>query len=74
MYSIRCRLLPPDEEGGMSGDERGFTTAQLHTRHWVLTAADGTTDEVDGEGVVGRCVLVDMVLTSAVTFTCLEVT
>lgn len=38
----------------MSSDERGFTTAQLHTRHWVLTAADGTTDEVNGEGVVGR--------------------
>ena len=37
VYSIRIKLLAPAEEGGMSAAERGFETAQLSTRHWVLT-------------------------------------
>jgi ApaG protein len=28
-------------------------TAQLRTRHWVITDGDGRVDEVRGEGVVG---------------------
>ncbi|MBI2391434.1 MAG: Co2+/Mg2+ efflux protein ApaG [Deltaproteobacteria bacterium] len=31
----------------------GPLTAQLRTRHWVITDADGHVDEVRGEGVVG---------------------
>ena len=38
----------------MSAAERGFETAQLSTRHWVLTTADGEQERVDGPGVVGR--------------------
>ena len=32
----------------------GETTAQLVTRHWVITDADGKVEEVKGEGVVGE--------------------
>ena len=31
----------------------GAITAQLRTRHWIITDADGKVDEVRGEGVVG---------------------
>jgi ApaG protein len=31
----------------------GQQTAQLRTRHWIITDADGNVDEVRGEGVVG---------------------
>jgi ApaG protein len=31
----------------------GNLTAQLRTRHWIITDADGHVDEVRGEGVVG---------------------
>lgn len=31
----------------------GPLTAQLRTRHWIITDADGHVDEVRGEGVVG---------------------
>ncbi len=31
----------------------GKATAQLRTRHWIITDADGNIDEVRGEGVVG---------------------
>ena len=32
----------------------GETTAQLVTRHWVITDAEGKVEEVKGEGVVGE--------------------
>jgi ApaG protein len=32
----------------------GETTAQLISRHWVITDADGKVDEVRGDGVVGE--------------------
>lgn len=54
VYSIRIRLLAPDEEGGLSVAARGFETAQLNTRHWRLHQADGGVEPVDGPGVVGR--------------------
>ena len=54
VYSIRIRLLTPGEDGYMSAAERGFETAQLCTRHWVITSADGEASRVDGPGVVGR--------------------
>ena len=54
VYSIRLKLLAPDEEGGLSAAERGFETAQLSTRHWRLVQASGEVESVDGPGVVGR--------------------
>ena len=32
----------------------GQTTAQLLSRHWIITDADGEVKEVQGEGVVGN--------------------
>ncbi len=32
----------------------GSVPAQLLTRHWIITDADGNTQEVRGEGVVGE--------------------
>lgn len=32
----------------------GETTAQLVSRHWVITDAEGRVEEVSGEGVVGE--------------------
>lgn len=32
----------------------GESTAQLISRHWVITDADGKVEEVKGEGVVGE--------------------
>ena len=31
----------------------GELTAQLRTRHWIITDAEGNVDEVRGDGVVG---------------------
>ena len=53
-YSIRIALLPPSHEGHVSAAARGFRTAQLHRRHWTLSASDGTAEHVHGDGVVGR--------------------
>lgn len=33
---------------------RGAAPAQLVSRHWIITDANGNTREVDGEGVVGE--------------------
>jgi len=52
-YSIRLALVAPGEEGHLPAAQRGFETAQLHTRHWVLRQADGGADQVHGKGVVG---------------------
>ena len=51
---MRLRLLRPDEDGGLSQDERGFASCQLDTRHWTMQNTDGTVDPVVGSGVVGR--------------------
>lgn len=32
----------------------GTEAAQLRSRHWVITDADGRVEEVRGEGVIGR--------------------
>ena len=32
----------------------GDVTAQLKTRHWIITDSNGKTEEVRGEGVVGE--------------------
>jgi ApaG protein len=33
---------------------QGSETAQLRSRHWIITDANGRVDEVRGEGVVGK--------------------
>jgi ApaG protein len=33
---------------------RGTVTAQLQSRHWIITDSDGDVQEVRGEGVVGN--------------------
>ena len=52
IYSIRIRLLPA-AEGGLSPQERGFETCQLHSRHWLLMDDQGQGEQVHGDGVVG---------------------
>ena len=66
VYSIRLTLLKPSgEEGGspegLTAEQRGFETAQLRSRHWVITPAPssagiqgGEVEHVRGEGVVGK--------------------
>ena len=34
-------------------ENEGGVTAQLRTRHWIITDGEGKVDEVRGEGVVG---------------------
>jgi uncharacterized protein affecting Mg2+/Co2+ transport len=54
IYSIRIRLLTPDDDGYVSPADRGFETCQLQSRHWHITDYDtGEIDRVDGEGVIG---------------------
>jgi len=54
IYSIRIRILTPGEDGYMSPSERGFTTCQLRSRHWIITQDTGDEPEhVRGDGVVG---------------------
>lgn len=54
IYSIRIRLLKPGEDGYMTPSERGFTTCQLRSRHWIISQGDGDEPEhVRGDGVVG---------------------
>jgi hypothetical protein len=62
IYSIRMRILTAgDGNGHVPPEERGFTTCQLHSRHWLITkqvpdseAEETTVEEVRGEGVVGE--------------------
>lgn len=56
IYSVRLRLLSPDEPGGLSAEDRGFITCQLESRHWAMhtATAEGGIEYVDGSGVVGK--------------------
>jgi F-box protein 3 len=54
IYSVRLRLLRPDEPGCLTEQDRGFSTCQLSTRHWILRQANGSNESVDGSGVVGK--------------------
>jgi hypothetical protein len=54
IYSVRLKLLSPDEEGGLSNEQRGFTSCQLQSRHWAMRMRDGSIETVDGSGVVGK--------------------
>ena len=54
IYSIRIRILTPGEGGYMSPSQRGFTTCQLRSRHWIISQGNGREPEhVRGDGVVG---------------------
>ena len=48
------RLLSAGQPGALSAAERGFETAQLRGRHWILRVEDGEDEHVHGDGVVGR--------------------
>ncbi len=55
IYSIRIRMLTQGEDGYLTPQERGFDTCQLFSRHWIIhNRAENTSDQVNGEGVVGR--------------------
>jgi F-box protein 3 len=45
-YSIRLRVA--------SRDDLGYPSAQLLARHWKITDGTGHTEEVQGQGVVGK--------------------
>jgi ApaG protein len=61
--TVRTRYLP--ERSSPKGSQyafaytvrianEGIATAQLKSRHWIITDADGKMQEVRGEGVVGE--------------------
>jgi ApaG protein len=61
--TVRPQFLPehssPDEEQFVFAytvtiRNTGETTAQLVSRHWIITDANNRTEEVKGEGVVGE--------------------
>lgn len=61
LYSIRVRILTPQDQEYLTPEQRGFTTCQLHSRHWFVqnqcpSLREGATtmDEIRGEGVVGN--------------------
>eukprot|EP00586_Coscinodiscus_wailesii_P023090 CAMPEP_0172506386 /NCGR_PEP_ID=MMETSP1066-20121228/194636_1 /TAXON_ID=671091 /ORGANISM="Coscinodiscus wailesii, Strain CCMP2513" /LENGTH=421 /DNA_ID=CAMNT_0013283401 /DNA_START=325 /DNA_END=1590 /DNA_ORIENTATION=+ len=54
IYSIRVRLMTPDDDDYVSPSDRGFETCQLVSRHWRITNdSTGQIDRVDGQGVIG---------------------
>jgi ApaG protein len=61
--AVRSRYVPERSEPAhghwffaytVSVSNRGTETAQLVSRHWVITDADGHVEEVRGPGVVGE--------------------
>ena len=54
VYSIRIRLLTPEDEGYMSPQERRFETCQLISRHWIIKDGSNHAEEVRGDGVIGQ--------------------
>ena len=61
--TIQSRYLPeqsspPDNQYAFAYHitlhNRGRETAQLLRRHWIITDANGETEEVEGDGVVGE--------------------
>jgi len=62
LVTVRSRYIP--EKSSVSARQyafaytvnianRGSIAAQLESRHWIITDADGDVQEVRGEGVVG---------------------
>lgn len=61
--NVESRFLPDQSEPAedryvftytVSLKNRGALAAQLLTRHWVITDAEGRTEEVHGDGVIGE--------------------
>jgi uncharacterized protein affecting Mg2+/Co2+ transport len=54
IYSFRMRLLEDGQQGYVPPQERGFTSAQLQSRHWkIFNKANERTEFVNGDGVIG---------------------
>jgi ApaG protein len=59
--SVRSRFLPEQSKGGRYAfaytvriENLGSTSAQLKSRHWIITDGNGRREEVRGDGVVGN--------------------
>jgi ApaG protein len=63
LVTVRCQYIP--EKSSTSARQfafaytvnianRGTVTAQLVSRHWIITDSEGDVQEVRGEGVVGE--------------------
>ena len=59
--SVKSRFLPEQSGGGRWAfaytvriENLGSVTAQLKSRHWIITDGNGRRDEVKGDGVVGN--------------------
>ena len=58
VYSIRMRLLAPEDDGYMSPEQRGFESCQLQSRYWKISkcypnSPEPRVEEVRGDGVIG---------------------
>jgi ApaG protein len=62
LVTVRCEYIP--DRSSLSSQQfafaytvrienQGQATAQLKSRHWIITDANGNVQEVRGEGVVG---------------------
>ena len=62
LVTVRSRYIPEKSSANsrqyafaytVNISNRGDVTAQLESRHWIITDAEGDVQEVRGEGVVG---------------------
>jgi ApaG protein len=62
LVTVRSRYIPEKSSATarqyafaytVNISNRGSVTAQLQSRHWIITDAEGDVQEVRGEGVVG---------------------
>ena len=59
--TVKSRFLPEQSSTGRWAfaytvriENLGSTTAQLRSRHWIITDGNGKREEVKGDGVVGN--------------------
>ena len=59
--TVKSRYLPEQSASGRWAfaytvriENIGSVTAQLRSRHWIITDGNGTREEVKGDGVVGN--------------------
>ncbi|HEY2028563.1 MAG TPA: Co2+/Mg2+ efflux protein ApaG [Myxococcales bacterium] len=59
--SVKARFLPEQSANGrwafaytVTIENLGHVTAQLKSRHWIITDGNGKREEVKGDGVVGN--------------------
>jgi ApaG protein len=62
LVTVRCQYIPEKSSTSarqfafaytVNNANRGTVTAQLVSRHWIITDSEGDVQEVRGEGVVG---------------------